>query len=149
MFNLMVWRWCVFVFRHACPSAADYVGWNFVASTAKRKIIAANEGQQCRFSFPTAVYCSALGYHYNAARRTKRPAGFLSDDRSWSIIRLSSQAHWQLIYTQTALEVLEKLTQTRVPWQSGPTPHATRLIRINWPTNEMSTPIPSRFLNSS
>lgn len=48
MFNLMVWRWCVFVFWLVCPSVANYVGLtctraiSFLASSANRKVIAAN-----------------------------------------------------------------------------------------------------------
>jgi len=111
MFNLMVWRWCVFVFWDACPSAANYVGWTFVASTAQLLMSTSRAG----FHFRLLYIAVHLDIITTRCSRTKRPPGFLSDDRSWSIIRLSSQAHWQLIYTQTALEVLEKLAQTRVP----------------------------------
>lgn len=79
----------------ACTSVANYVGLTgtltilFVALTTKRKAVAGNEYQQDRFSFPTAVYCSVIEYHYNNVVRPNKTsrAGLLADDRSWNIIR--------------------------------------------------------------
>lgn len=73
MFNLMVWRWCVLVFWFACPSVGLTCtrAISLVASTAKRKSIVANVYQQSRFSFPTAVHCSVLGYHYKGVPPNK------------------------------------------------------------------------------